>query len=89
MRFLNGYANNQNASIGKQSVSQLVELVSCIDEFVQNVPIIIDPPNEIDVDFLNGLNEQLYEMRHYITCRLCNVSLTTINESFFPNGFAK
>lgn len=74
LRAIRGHINNSGSTINNKTQELLGELVSSIDDLAHNAKV-INVPNNIDVDFLNDLDDRYYGLRQNIICRLCLVSM--------------
>lgn len=62
-----------NIQINEKTAELLVEVISCIDQLTANAEM-VPTVNKDSVDYLFDLNEDQFDLRHYIMCRLCVVS---------------
>lgn len=70
LRHLRTYADKKKYRINDKTIELLM---NTIDKFIANAEIDNDSDQQ-NIDFLSNLNENNYEIRQYIMCRLCSVS---------------
>lgn len=63
----------QNMQLGNKTMEMLMNTLACIDEIV-NKASVAENANETSLNFLEEMNEQHFELRRNIVCRLCIVS---------------
>lgn len=77
LRRLRLYSKQESIKINEETVKLLVDAVDCIDKLIGNSEKISNT-NHDNVNFLFDLNEQQFDLRQYIMCRLCVVSYDAI-----------
>lgn len=72
LRNLEFFGRNKNLKITDKTIELLETAILSIDQFVARAEI-ISHSNVDDTDFILDLNEEQYELRRHIMCRLCLV----------------
>lgn len=73
IRRLRLYSERKNVKVDEKTAELLMDVVMLIDNVIGNSEI-IPKTNDDSVNFLFDLNEQHFDLRQYIMCRLCAVS---------------
>lgn len=77
LRRLRLYSKQKSIKINEKTVELLVDTVDWIDKLIGNSEMISNTDHD-NVNFLFDLNEQQFDLRQYIMCRLCVVSYDAI-----------
>lgn len=72
LKRLRMFSEQNNAQINEKTAEMLLDIVVNIDKLIANAEM-ISPTSSSNVDFVFDLNEQHFDLRHYIMCRLCIV----------------
>lgn len=76
IRRLRLYSERKNVKVDEKTAELLMDVVILIDKVIANSEII--PKTNDDINFLFDLNEQQFDLRQYIMCRLCAVSYSKL-----------
>ena len=77
LKRLRMYSQRKNVQINEKTAELLLDTILHIDKLIANAEMI--PTTEQDgVKFLFDLNDQQFDLRQYIMCRLCIVSFGSI-----------
>lgn len=84
LRRLRIFSEQKNAQINEKTAELLLDAILYIDKLIATADMIQTKTTDQDcVEFLSDLNDQQFELRQYIMCRLCIVSIASIDN--FPN----
>lgn len=87
VRQLRSCSNQKLIEINDKTVDLLMEITRLSDKLMANAKVTPRTDND-NVNFIFDLDETHFEIRQFITCRLCAVSFTYIfipSKSFFLN----
>lgn len=73
LRRLRLYSDRETAKVNEKTHALLLDTIDCIDKLIANSEMVGADTNNNNVDFLFDLNEQHFDLRQYIMCRLCIV----------------
>lgn len=73
LRRLRQFSAQNCIQIDEKTTEMFMEMVFLIDKLIASAEHVPTKPNEF-LDFLFDLNEQHFDFRQYIMCRLCIVS---------------
>lgn len=73
LRQMRRYSEQKNIQINDKTTELLLDVVDSIDRIIANSNLIPTTDNR-NTNFIFDLNEQQFDIRQYIMCRLCIVS---------------
>lgn len=73
LRRLRLYSDRKMVKVNEKTHALLLDTIDCIDKLIANSEMDGADTNNNNVDFLFDLNEQHFDLRQYIMCRLCIV----------------
>lgn len=68
------FSEQNNTQIDEKTAEMLLDIVVNIDKLIANAEMVRTISSD-NVNFVFDLNEQHFDLRHYIMCRLCSVCI--------------